>query len=151
MSDLVLEPALDHKGRHLEPAAEGTGKPDTLVLARSPATMMPATQLLIPGPREQAQAQDRDTVLIVKDWVRRGAIPGILELDFGDTSLKAYAKILPALRLCQLLDIPDQAILDILVKTDIQGRCTVREILPARRPDHPVHQRPPLETNSLWN
>ena len=122
LSDLVLEPALDHQGRHLEPAAEGTGEPDPLVLARSPATMIPTTQLLIPGPRERAQAQDRDAVLsIVKDWVRRGAIPGRLELDFGDTSLKAYAKILPALRLCQLPAIPDQADLDVLVKTDVQG------------------------------
>ena len=96
LSDLVLEPALDHKGRHLEPAAEGTGESDLLVLARYPATMIPATQLLIPGPRERAQAKDRDAVLsIIKDWVQKGAISGRLELDFGDTSLKAYAKIVP--------------------------------------------------------
>ena len=82
--------------------------------------MMPATQLLIPGPREQAQAQDQDAVLsIVKDWVRRGTVPRRLELDFGDDRLKAYVKMIPVLRLCQL---PNQADLDILVKTDIQGR-----------------------------
>ena len=101
----------------MEPAAKGTGEPDPLVLARSPATMIPATQLLIPGPRERAQAQD--TVLsIVNDWVRRGTTPRRLELDLGDTSLKAYVKMIPVLRLCQL---PDQSDLDILVKTDIQG------------------------------
>ena len=92
---LVLEPALDHRGRHLEPAAEGVGEPDPLVLARSPATMMPATQLLIPGPRERAQAQDQDAVLsVVKDWVRRGTVPRRLELDFGDNRLKAYVKMI---------------------------------------------------------
>ena len=120
LDDLVLESALDHKGRQLEPAAEGIGEPDPLVLARSRATMMPATQLLIPGPREQAQAQDQEVVLsIVKDWVRRGTVPRRLELDFGDDWLKAYVNMIPVLRLCQ---IPDQADLDILVKTDIQGR-----------------------------
>ena len=120
LDDLVLEPALDHRGRHLELAAEGVGEPDPLVLTRSPATMMPATQLLIPGPRERAQAQDQDAVLsVVKDWVQKGTVPRRLELDFGDDRLKAYVKIIPVLRLCQM---PDQADLDILVKTDIQGR-----------------------------
>ena len=64
LSDLVLESALDHKGRRLEPAVEGLGEPDPLVLARSPATMMPATQLLIRGPRKRAQAQYRERSLI---------------------------------------------------------------------------------------
>ena len=90
LNNLVLESALDHKGRWLEPAAEGIGEPDPLVLARSLATMMPETQLLIPGPRERAQAQDQDAVLsIVKDWVQRGTVPRRLELDFGDDRLKA--------------------------------------------------------------
>ena len=45
-------------------------------------------------------------------------MPGRLELDFGDSQLKAYVKIIPVLRLCQM---PDLDNLDILVKTDIQG------------------------------
>ena len=45
-------------------------------------------------------------------------MPGRLELDFGESQLKAYVKVIPALRLCQL-PAPDN--LDILVKTDIQG------------------------------
>ena len=45
-------------------------------------------------------------------------MPGRLELDFGDSQLKAYVKVIPVLRLCQL-PAPDN--LDILVKTDIQG------------------------------
>ena len=94
LDDLILEPALDHRGRRLEPAAEGVGEPDPLVLARSPATMMPATQLLIPGSRERAQAQDQDAVLsVVKDWVQKGTVPRRLELDFGDDRLKAYVGV----------------------------------------------------------
>ena len=88
---------------------------------------------------------------MVKDWVRRGAKPGRLELDFGGASLKAFAKILPALRLCQLPAIPDQADLDILVKTDVQGNVQSERYCLSRRPDHSFHQRPPLEANSLRN
>ena len=110
---------MDHLGRRLDPAAEGIGEPDPLILAKSPATLRSTTQQLIPGPRERAQIQDQDTVLsVVKDWVRQGVMPGRLELDFGDSQLKAYVKVIPVLRLCQL-PAPDN--LDILVKTDIQG------------------------------
>ena len=116
---LILEPAVDHLGRRLDPAAEGIGEPDPLILAKSPATLRSTTQLLIPGPRERAQVQYQDAVLsVVKDWVRQGVMPGRLELDFGDNQLKAYVKVIPVLRLCQL---PDLDNLDILVKTDIQG------------------------------
>ena len=55
---------------------------------------------------------------VVKDWVRKGTMPGRLELDFGDSQLKAYVKVILVLRLCQMPDLDD---LDILVKTDIQG------------------------------
>ena len=118
-NELILEPAVDHLGRRLDPAAEGIGEPDPLILAKSPATLRSTTQLLIPGPRERAQAQDQDAVLsVVKDWVRQRVMPERLELDFGDIQLKAYVKVMPVLRLCQL---PDLDNLDILVKTDIQG------------------------------
>ena len=59
----------------------------------------------------------------VKDWVRRGVVPGRLELDFGDPNLKTYVKIMPVLKLKPVipeLDEEDPG-LDILVKTDIQG------------------------------
>ena len=117
--DVVLEPAVDQLGRPLDPAAEGVGEPDPLVLARSPATLMSTTHQLIPGPASRAEAQDHDPVLaVVKDWVRQRVMPTRLELDFGDNQLKAYVKVIPVLRLCQL-PAPDN--LDILVKTDIQG------------------------------
>ncbi len=117
--DIVLEPAVDQLGRPLDPAAEGVGEPDPLVLARSPATLMSTTHQLIPGPASRAAAQDQDPVLaVVKDWVRQRVMPTRLELDFGDSQLKAYVKVIPALRLCQL-PAPDN--LDILVKTDIHG------------------------------
>ena len=121
LDDLVLEPVLDHRGRRLDPAAEGVGEPDPLVLARSPATMRSATQLLIPRPRERAQTQDQDAVLsVVKDWVRRGTVSGRLELDFGDSQLKAYVKVIPVLRLCQM---PDQK----TIWTDLWSRLTSKE------------------------
>ena len=60
---LILEPAVDHLGRPLDPAAEGIGEPDPLILAKSPATLRSTTQQLIPGPRERAHIQDQDTVL----------------------------------------------------------------------------------------
>ena len=83
--------------------------------------MLPAIQECIPGPRERAQAQDRDPVLTrVKDWVHRGIIPGRIKLDFGEASLKAYVKILPVLKLDPLPTEPGLKNLDILVKTDIQ-------------------------------
>ena len=117
---LILEPAVDHLGRPLDPAAEGIGEPDPLILAKSPATLMSTTHRLIPGPTDRAEAQDQDPVLaVVKDWVRQRVMPGRLELDFGESQLKAYVKVIPALRLCQL-PAPDN--LDILVKTDIQGK-----------------------------
>ena len=117
--DVVLEPAVDHLGRPLDPAAEGVGEPDPLVLAKSPATLMSTTHQLIPGPTGRAEAQDQDPVLaVVKDWVRQRVMPTRLELDFGESQLKAYVKVIPALRLCQL---PAPNNLDILVKTDIQG------------------------------
>ena len=117
--DMVLEPAVDHLGRPLDPAAEGIGEPDPLVLAKSPATLMSTTHQLIPGPTDRAEAQDQDPVLaVVKDWVRQRVMPKRLELDFGESQLKAYVKVIPALRLCQL---PAPNNLDILVKTDIQG------------------------------
>ena len=117
--DIVLEPAVDHLGRPLDPAAEGIGEPDPLVLAKSPATLMSTTHQLIPGPTDRAEAQDQDPVLaVVKDWVRQRVMPKRLELDFGESQLKAYVKVIPALRLCQL---PAPNNLDILVKTDIQG------------------------------
>ena len=118
-SDIVMEPAVDHLGRPLDPAAEGIGEPDPLVLAKSLATLMSTTHRLIPGPTGRAEAQDQDTVLaVVKDWVRQRVMPKRLELDFGESQLKAYVKVIPALRLCQL---PAPNNLDILVKTDIQG------------------------------
>ena len=118
-SDVVLEPAVDHLGRPLDPAAEGIGEPDPLVLAKSPATLMSTTHQLIPGPTGRAEAQDQDPVLaVVKDWVCQRVMPKRLELDFGESQLKAYVKVIPALRLCQL---PAPNNLDILVKTDIQG------------------------------
>ena len=52
--ELILEPAVDHLGRRLDPAAEGIGEPDPLILAKSPATLKSTTQQLIPGPRERA-------------------------------------------------------------------------------------------------
>ncbi len=117
--DIVLEPAVDQLGRPLDPAAEGVGEPDPLVLAKSPATLMSTTHQLIPGPASRAAVQDQDPVLaVVKDWVRQRVMPTRLELDFGDSQLKAYVKVIPALRLCQL-PAPDN--LDILVKTDIHG------------------------------
>ena len=117
--EIVLEPAVDHLGRPLDPAAEGIGEPDPLVLAKSPATLMSTTHQLIPGPTDRAEAQDQDPVLaVVKDWVRQRVMPKRLELDFGESQLKAYVKVIPALRLCQL---PAPNNLDILVKTDIQG------------------------------
>ena len=118
--ELILEPAVDHLGRPLDPAAEGIGEPDPLILAKSPATLMSTTHRLIPGPTDRAEAQDQDAVLaVVKDWVRQRVMPERLELDFGESQLKAYVKVIPALRLCQL-PAPDN--LDILVKTDIQGK-----------------------------
>ena len=120
--DLVLDPALDDQGRRLDTEREGLGEPDPLVLAKSPAVVLPAILQRIPGPRERAQAQDRDPVLTrVKDWVRRGTVPERLELDFGEASLKAYVKILPVLKLNPVPPEPDEDDLDILVKTDIQG------------------------------
>ena len=119
LEDLVLDPAVDGQGRRLDTEREGLGEPDPLVLARSPAVVLPAIQECIPGPRERAQAQDRDPVITqVKDW---GAMPGRLELDFGEASLKAYVKILPVLKLNPLPAEPGLDDLDILVKTDIQG------------------------------
>ena len=117
----VLDPAVDDQGRRVGTEREGLGEPDPLVLAKSPI-VLPAIQECIPGPRERAQAQDRDPLLTrVKDWVRRGIRPARLELDFGEASLKAYIKILPVLNLNPLPAEPDLEDLDILVKTDIQG------------------------------
>ena len=59
LEDLVLEPAVDDRGRRLETEREGLGEPDPLVLAKSPAVVLPAIQQCIPGPQERAQAQDR--------------------------------------------------------------------------------------------
>ena len=56
--DIVLEPAVDQLGQPLDPAAEGVGEPDPLVLAKSPATLMSTTHQLIPGPASRAAAQD---------------------------------------------------------------------------------------------
>ena len=110
---------MDHLGRCLDPAAEGIGEPDPLILARSPATLRSTTQLLIPGPRERAQVQDQDTVLsVVKDWVLPRGYARKTGTGFWDSQLKAYVKVMPVLRLCQM---PDLDNLDILVKTDIQG------------------------------
>ena len=116
---VVLEPAVDQLGRRLDPEAEGVGEPDPLVLAKSPATLGSTMRQLIPDPASRAAVQDQDPVLaVVKDWVRQRVMPTRLELDFGDSRLKAYVKVIPALRLCQL-PAPDN--LDILVKTDIHG------------------------------
>ena len=59
----------------------------------------------------------------VKEWIRQGIIPGRLELDFREPSLKAYVKIMPVLKLNPVPPEPDKEDLnlDILVKTDIQG------------------------------
>ena len=51
-TDLVLDPALDDQGRRLETEREGLGEPDPLVLAKSPAVVLPAILQCIPGPRE---------------------------------------------------------------------------------------------------
>ena len=118
--DLVLDPVVDDLGRRLETEREGLGEPDPLVLAKSPAVVLPAILQCIPGPRERAQAQDRDPVLTrVKDWVHRGIRPERLELDSGEDSLKAYVKVLPVLKLNPVPPEPDLEDLDILVKTDI--------------------------------
>ena len=58
LEDLVLDPAVDDRGRRLGTEREGLGEPDPLVLAKSPAVVLPAIQECIPGPRERAQAQD---------------------------------------------------------------------------------------------
>ena len=123
-NDLVLDPIPDHQDVRIDTEGEGLGEPDPLVLARSPEDLSPAIRQYIPGPRVRAQVQDRDPVLSrVKDWIRQGIIPGRLELDFGEPSLKAYVKIMPVLKLKPVIPEPDEddLNLDILVKTDIQG------------------------------
>ena len=75
-----------------------------------------------PRTSRESSGSDRDPVLTwVKDWVRGGIRPEILELDFREASLKAYVKVLPVLRLNPLPAEPDLEDLDILVKTNIQG------------------------------
>ena len=125
--NLVLTPIPDHQDVRIDTEGEGLGEPDPLMLARSPEGLSPATCQHIPGPRERTLVQDRDPVLSrVKDWIRQGIVPGRLELDFGEPSLKAYIKIMPVLKLKLVIPEPDEEDpdLDILVKTDIQG--TVR-------------------------
>ena len=46
--DLVLDPVLDDQGRRMDTEREGLGEPDPLVLAKSPAAMLPAILQHIP-------------------------------------------------------------------------------------------------------
>ena len=138
LEDLVLESAVDSQGEQLDPAALGLGEPEPLVVAKSPATMLPTLQALIPGPRERARAQDGDKVLsVVKDWVRRLVVPQRLDLDYGHPDLKAYTKMLPILKLLEVPGTQEQLALDILVKTDVEGNvqyeqfCVPRDLIVA--------------------
>ena len=53
LEDLVLEPDMDDQGWRLETEREGLGEPDPLILAKSPAVVLPAILQCIPGPRER--------------------------------------------------------------------------------------------------
>ena len=91
---------LETEGKADKTVERGIGPTDALVRAGNPHEFQPLTIKILKNDEDKANHQDQDkTIKLVKEWVREGRQPMGLDMNFKNSDVLAYRKVLLTLKL----------------------------------------------------